>query len=271
MRSQDLRAGAFTGAAVILPVVRRARRPSRRGCGPRRRASAKARQQQLQARAALGRGCGRGRSAVGGRRSPARSPAPDRLPPEARSRAASVRWKRSNTRSRSAAGIPAPSSSTTKRTQPPSSALRPRSRTSPLLGRGVVDRVADQVAQRLGETVAVGAAASPRGSGPSSKRRSASSVIPSHSSLHVGGQLDRLRAQEALGVVALGEQQQVVHQPADARHLGLHEGLHAAHLLRRRMLLGGQHLQLPADHRQRGAQLVRGVGDELPLARRRPR
>ena len=90
-------------------------------------------------------------------------------------------------------------------------------------------------------------------------------LIPSHSSLTIAGQLDRLDAQE-LRLLGLGQQQQIVHQPADARDLGLHEPLHAAHLGARRAPLRGEHFQLAADHRQRSAQLVRGVGHERALA-----
>ena len=138
-------------------------------------------------------------------------------------------------------------------------------RTSPSLGRGVLDRVGEQVAQRLREPVGVGVAACPRGTGPSSKRRSASRLMPSHSSSHEAPQLDRLDAQE-LRLLGLGQQQQVVDQPADARDLGLHEALDAAHLLAGRARLRGEHFELAADHGQRRAQLVRGVGDERALA-----
>ena len=81
---------------------------------------------------------------------------PSPVPPDARSRAASVRWKRSKTRSRWSAGMPGPSSSTTKRRRPPASALT-RMRTRPALGGGVLDRVGQEVAQRLREAVGVGA------------------------------------------------------------------------------------------------------------------
>ena len=67
-------------------------------------------------------------------------------------------------------------------------------------------------------------------------------------------------------MLGLGEQQQVVDQPADAGDLALHVLLGAAHVVGGRVLLGGQHLELAADHRDRRAQLVRGVGDELALA-----
>ena len=130
--------------------------------------------------------------------------------------------------------------------------------------RRVLDRVARQVAQRLGE--AVGSAASvPSGTGPSSKRRSAVRLSAVPQLLDERVQVDRLGPQE-VGLLGLGEQQQVVDEPADAGDLGLHEPLDAAHLVAGRVLLRGQHLELAADHRQRRAQLVRGVGDELALA-----
>ena len=83
-----------------------------------------------------------------------------------------------------------------------------------------------------------------------------------------GSQLDRLQAQE-LRLLGLGEHQEVVDEAGDAGDLRLHEALHASHLLAGGLLLGGQHLELAADHRQRRAQLVRGVGHERALARER--
>ncbi len=83
---------------------------------------------------------------------------------------------------------------------------------------------------------------------------------------HERGQLDRLGAQE-LALLALGEQQQVFDEPRDPRDLGLHDTRDPAHLLLARFALGGEHLDLPADHGERGAQLVGRVRDEraLPL------
>ena len=76
---------------------------------------------------------------------------------------------------------------------------------------------------------------------------------------------------QELLLFGLGEQQQVVDQAGDSGDLGLHEALDAPHLLDRGVLLGAEHLELAADHRQRGAQLVRGVGDERALAGERLR
>ena len=81
------------------------------------------------------------------------SPRP--VPPEARSRASSVRWKRSNTRSRSSAGMPGPSSSTTNRMRSAPGCCDSQDY-EPSLGGGVLDRIGEQVAQRLGEPVRVG-------------------------------------------------------------------------------------------------------------------
>jgi hypothetical protein len=67
-------------------------------------------------------------------------------------------------------------------------------------------------------------------------------------------------------VLGLGEQQQVVHQPADAGDLALDVLLGASHVGGARILLGGQDLELAADHGDRSAELVGGVGDEVALA-----
>ena len=80
-----------------------------------------------------------------------------------------------------------------------------------------------------------------------------------------GPQVDRLDVQE-LPLFGLREQQQIVDQAGDAGDLGLHEALDPPDLRERRIGLGAEHFELAADHRQRGAQLVRGVGDERALA-----
>jgi hypothetical protein len=84
--------------------------------------------------------------------------------------------------------------------------------------------------------------------------------------LYVAGQVDPLQPQR-LCLLCPREQQQVVNQPADACDLRLHKPLDAPYLLPLWTLLSGQHFELAADHGQRRAQLVRGVGDERTLAR----
>ena len=79
------------------------------------------------------------------------SPSP--APPWSRPREASRRAKRSKMRRRSTSGTPGPSSSTTRATRSPS--LR-SAQADQALGLRVDDRVAQEVAQRLGETVRVG-------------------------------------------------------------------------------------------------------------------
>ena len=91
------------------------------------------------------------------------------------------------------------------------------------------DRVCQQVAQRLRETVGVG---------PQCARRDGAELEAAigerHDPLpqlgHERHQIDRLQAQE-LRVLAACEQQQVVDQAAHARDLALHQPLHPAHLL----------------------------------------
>ena len=91
---------------------------------------------------------------------------------------------------------------------------------------------------------------------------------PSHSSRHELLQRYPLDAQEGR-LFAAREQQQVVDETCDPCDLGLDELLDATDLLRRRMLLRREHFELALDHRQRRAQLVRGVGDERALTRER--
>ena len=64
----------------------------------------------------------------------------------------------------------------------------------------------------------------------------------------------------------LREQEHVLHEAAHALDLQRHELLDAPHLGRVGLVGEGEHLELAADDRQRGAQLVRGVGDERRLA-----
>jgi hypothetical protein len=59
--------------------------------------------------------------------------------------------------------------------------------------------------------------------------------------------------------------QQIVDQTADPRDLRLHQALDPGDLLARGLRLGREDFELPADHGQRCAELVRGVGDELAL------
>jgi hypothetical protein len=81
----------------------------------------------------------------------------------------------------------------------------------------------------------------------------------------VGAEVDRLDVEE-LCLFGLGEPQQVVDQAGDAGDLGLDEALDAPHLLDRRVPLGAEHFELPPDHGQRSAQLVRRVRHERALA-----
>ena len=188
-------------------------------------------------------------------------------PPAARARAGSSGESARISLALRSAGIPGPSSSTANRIL--SGASRSTSsRTRPVPAVGVRDRVARQVAQRLGEAVGIGLRL-PSGTGPSSKRRSAVRLTPSHRSSTKGCSSNARHAGSRSA--RTGRAEQVVDEPADARDLGLHQPLDAAHLVAGRVLLRGQHLELATDHGQRGTQLVRGVGDELTLARERLR
>ena len=129
---------------------------------------------------------------------------------------------------------------------------------------GVLDGVADEVAQRLGEAVGIGGQLGTSGIGPSSKWRSSPMLAPHHSSL-TNGSRSISSALEEVAALGAGEQQHVVDQPGRPGDLRRDQPLDPAHLLGVRVLLGRQHLQLAGDDRQRRAQLMRGVGDELAL------
>ena len=129
------------------------------------------------------------------------------------------------------------------------------------------DRVAEQVAQRLGEPVGVGEQRA-RGQLPKlvAARREQGGPVPEL--LDEARERDRLDAQE-LGLLGLGEQQEVVNEAGDAERSPPARGAPPAGPPRGGLSLGGEHLQLAADHGERGAQLVRGVRDERALARER--
>ena len=95
---------------------------------------------------------------------------PEAAPPERRSRAASLRWKRSKTRSRSAGGMPAPSSSTRIVSRPPCARSAERDLA---VGAGVAAGVGEQVADHLAQPLGVGARV-PAGSSPRLARSRAS-------------------------------------------------------------------------------------------------
>ena len=185
-------------------------------------------------------------------------PRPRPLPPEARSRADSLRWKRSKTRSRSAAGMPGPSSST----RSPAVARRgPRGERDPAPRPGVAPGVGEQVADDLGDQVGVGAERSrrpARRARPDRGRRRAG---------RAGRGRPRSRSQRRPDpLVEPGEREQVLDQPLDPPHLGhRHAPRPAAPPRRVGLLLAGEDFELAADRGQRAAQLVRGVGDELAL------
>ena len=79
-------------------------------------------------------------------------------------------------------------------------------------------------------------------------------------------QLDRL-ALRSHALVQAGEDEQIVDQALHAGQLAPGELLDVAHPLGGEVRFARQDLELTAYRGQRGAQLVRGVGDELALAR----
>ena len=162
---------------------------------------------------------------------------------------------------------PAPSSSTRKRTRSPPSALHAHAH-QPRSASGVVDRVAHQVAQRLCEAVGVGAQRPVRDRAElEATARRAGSPRPTAPRTKTGRSIDSMRRNSVCSVLASSSR-------SSTRRL-----IRAISACTRRstrrtssprgIALGGQHLELAADHRQRRAQLVRGVGDERALARER--
>jgi len=124
----------------------------------------------------------------------------------------------------------------------------------PLAFGGVLDRVAREVPKRLRQAVGVRVQ---RAVGEDTELEPAicgqAEAVP-----QIGderAQIDGFDAQE-IRPLRLGQDEQVVDQPADAGDLGPDEALDAGHLGRGRILLGGEHLELAADHGQRRAQLV---------------
>ena len=100
---------------------------------------------------------------------------------------------------------------------------------------------------------------------PSSRRRGAGVRQPADQVGQERPQLDDRRAQEPV-LARLGEQQQVLDEPAHALDLDRRRASRRGAPRPRRAGRQGEHLELAADDRQRRAQLVRGVGDERRLA-----
>ena len=77
------------------------------------------------------------------------------------------------------------------------------------------------------------------------------------------GQVHRCTLQRTPGIQP-GQQQQVLHQVGHPLRLGLHPTHRVRDILRQRGRITLRQFGIAADRRQRGAQFVAGVGDELP-------
>ena len=179
------------------------------------------------------------------------SPRP--LPPVARPREASLRWKRSKTSSRSSGRMPGPSSSTATTRDPPSALPERTTRPSaPAWRRALPSRLRTTWAVRSGSMRILPSGMLPgldvRGEPP-----------------QVGAGLHLLRRRADASLVEAGEAQQVVDEPFGATYLDHRHPLDVAYLLGARRLVAGQHLELPANRGQRASQLVRRVRYEHPL------
>ena len=186
------------------------------------------------------------------------SPSP--RPPASRERPPSRRWKRSKTAGALIDGDPR---AVVVDDEAQAAVAGLHAERDQAVRRGVGDRVLQQVAQRLGETVLVGLD-DIRGS-----RRAPGAAVGASANPRTRSVRNGLRSTptDAGTILArLREQQHVLDEPAHALDLRPHELLDAPHLRRRRTVGHGEHLELAADHRQRRAQLVRGVGDEAALA-----
>ena len=199
----------------------------------------------------------------GPRRSRARSPARGRCRPRRGRAPESVRWKRSKTRSRCSAGIPGPSSSTTKRS---ARRERPRRvmRTSP--ARAAVCSIALATRLRSAWASAVGVG---RGACRAGRRRArsggrrAGSCRPTAPRTNAASSIGSTRRNSRCSVFASSSR-------SSTRRLIRAISASTSRSTRRTSSADGfgwarQHLELAADHRQRRAQLVRGVGDERAL------
>ena len=129
---------------------------------------------------------------------------------------------------------------------------------------GVVDRVGGQVAEGLSQPVRIGSQRS-RGDRTEFEMPVGGQADPVPQLAHEAVEIDALGTQE-VRVLGLGQEQEIVNETADARDLAVHVLLGAPDVVGGGVLLGRQHLELPPDHRDRGPQLVRGIGDELPLS-----
>ena len=82
---------------------------------------------------------------------------------------------------------------------------------------------------------------------------------------HQGGEVHGLRVQLLAAAVAPGQEQQLLHQRLHVLGLGLDGGDGLLQHLLVVLAPAVQHLHIALDHRDGGAQLVGGVGDELGL------
>ena len=138
----------------------------------------------------------------------------------------------------------------------------------PPLGGRVLDRVAHQVAQRLGEPVGVG----------SQRRRRDGTELEAAvgEQAHPVPQLAARRTVRSIGSIRRNWVCSVLASSSRSSTRRLMRAISACTRRSTRRtsapdgsLLRGEHLELAADHGQRRAQLVRGVGDERALARER--
>ena len=251
---EDLRAGRFTGAAVMIPdgctrspVLEPRRRPRGEPRGARAPSAPlpPVRTRSRPGRRAPRRSRGRSPSPAPRRRRHGRGPrrcgGSGRRPARVESR-----------------GTPGPSSSTTKVTARRAALDHAFARA--LAGRRVLDRVVHEIAQRLREAVGIGDQGGPRGR--SEFELPAASRLPFQISSTRAASSICWRA--GIGLLGPGEQQHIVHEARDASHLGAHD------TLTRRPPAGWvrafrEHFELSTNGRQWRPQLVRCVGDERPL------
>ena len=131
-------------------------------------------------------------------------------------------------------------------------------------GRRVLDRIAHEVADRLREAVGI-AVQLATGRARELEAPVGRDPVRLVEPVEPWRDRDRLLPQPAT-LLGLREQQQVLDEPLHALDLDPYEALDPLHVARLDVRLAGEHLELAADDRQRRAQLVRSVGDEVTLA-----
>ena len=162
-------------------------------------------------------------------------------------------------------GMPGPLSSTVSLTRAPRRDGRPDRAALGRVLAGVVEKDAEQAVEPLGRRGDHDASPAWRATVEVEVARLGDDAEPVDRLRREHAEVDRLGVRLACGGVEAGEPQQVLEQPAHPLRLRGRSARRRA-IPRRVSLLREGEARLGLDHRQRRAQLVRGVGGELELA-----